>query len=328
MACMSEVDLNLLRVFDTLFELRSVTRAAARLNLTQSAVSHALARLRHALDDQLFVRSAQGLQPTARATEIAPGLRDGLDRVRHALAPGAFEPASARRTFAVSAGTYLCTILMPPLLSTIRGIAPHVAIRLRPPSLSIDEELDAGQTDLALGVFRALPPRFAAQTLYHERLVWIAAAGHPLGRGPVDPVDLAAQPRLILSAGRPFEVAAPAPVDAPEPIAFGYDALSASAIVGATDLIARVPRRFALRNAERDGVIILDTEGGGADVVALQMIWHRKSDGDRGLSWLREHILETVAAQDGAAQQDASLCNSHVAAGPGGVSLRQMPEKG
>ena len=297
------IDLNLLRIFDTLFELRSVTRAAARLNLTQSAVSHALARLRHALGDQLFVRSAQGLQPTARAVEIAPGLREGFDRMRHALAPSEFAPASARRTFAVSAGTYLCTILVPPLLSTIRGIAPHVAIRLRLPSLSIADELEEGQIDIALGAFRAFPPRFSSQTLYHERLVWIAAAGHPLAGRAVDIAHLAAQPRLVLSAGRPFEPAGErteetsVAVAASEPVAFGYDALSASAIVGATDLIARVPLRFALRNAARDGVVILDV-GGEPDTVALQMTWHRKSDGDRGLSWLRERILDTIAAQD------------------------------
>lgn len=302
---MIEVDFNLLRVFDTLFELRSVTRAAERLNLTQSAVSHALARLRHALGDQLFVRSAQGLQPTARAAEIAPGLREGLDRIRHALAPSDFAPGSARRTFSVSAGTYLCTVLMPALLSTIRGIAPQISIRLRPPSLSVTDEMDEGQTDLALGAFRTLPPRFVSQTLYHERLVWIAAAGHPLTAGPVDPALLIAQPRLVLTAGRPFEPASPGehgeeatpPVAASDPVAFGYDALSASAIVGNTDLIARVPRRFALRNAARDGVVILNVTG-DEETVALQMTWHRRSDGDRGLLWLRERILETVAGQD------------------------------
>ena len=82
---MVELDLNLLRVFDTLFEMRSVTRAAGKLGLTQSAVSHALRRLRDALDDPVFVRAPGGLQPTARAIEIAPGVREGLAQLRGAL---------------------------------------------------------------------------------------------------------------------------------------------------------------------------------------------------------------------------------------------------
>ena len=96
---MVEVDLNLLRVFDTLYELRSVTRAASRLGLTQSAVSHALGRLRRAIDDPLFVRAPGGLQPTARAVEMAPGVREGLVQLRGALSPTLFDPASAVRRF-------------------------------------------------------------------------------------------------------------------------------------------------------------------------------------------------------------------------------------
>jgi DNA-binding transcriptional LysR family regulator len=80
-----DMDLNLLRVFDTLMELRSVTRAADRIGVTQSAVSHALGRLRHALDDPLFVRGAQGLQPTPRASEMAPGVREGLRQINQTL---------------------------------------------------------------------------------------------------------------------------------------------------------------------------------------------------------------------------------------------------
>src|SRR3546814_8209277 len=79
---LSEIDLNLLRVFDTLFELGNVTKAGARLGLTQSAVSHALGRLRQSIGDPLFVRAPGGLQPTARAIEIAQiGRRSCRERV-------------------------------------------------------------------------------------------------------------------------------------------------------------------------------------------------------------------------------------------------------
>jgi DNA-binding transcriptional LysR family regulator len=98
------LDLNLLRVFDALIEERSVTRAAARLNITPSAVSHALARLRDLFEDQLFVRGPQGMQATPRAAEIGPRLRDGLHQLEMALTPLAFDPQASTRAFTI-AGT-------------------------------------------------------------------------------------------------------------------------------------------------------------------------------------------------------------------------------
>src|SRR5579872_1934927 len=107
------LDLNLLRLFDALSEERSVTRAGARLGLTQSAVSHALNRLRHALQDELFVRGPEGMQPTARAQEIAPRLRQGLHQLQLALDPAAFDPADTERRFSLAVGAYTATVLMP-----------------------------------------------------------------------------------------------------------------------------------------------------------------------------------------------------------------------
>src|ERR1700761_1711255 len=98
----STLDLNLLRVFDALAEEGSVTRAGARLGLTQSAISHALGRLRYALQDELFVRGPEGMRPTARAQEIAPRLREGLHRLQLALAPAEFDPAQAERRVAIA----------------------------------------------------------------------------------------------------------------------------------------------------------------------------------------------------------------------------------
>src|ERR1700761_6423712 len=107
------LDLNLLRLFDALAEERSVTRAGARLGMSQSAVSHALNRLRHVLQDELFVRSPEGMRPTARAEEIAPRLRRGLDELQLALAPTHFTPAETQRRFTVATSAYMGAVLMP-----------------------------------------------------------------------------------------------------------------------------------------------------------------------------------------------------------------------
>lgn len=311
MLLMLEVDLNLLRVFDTLYELRSVTRAAARLGLTQSAVSHALRRLRDGLDDPLFVRAPGGLQPTARAAEIAPGVREGLAQLRGALSPTVFDPATAVRRFTIAAGAYFCALLVPELIARVRAAAPEVMLRIVPLGPDLMTELDEGGIDLAFGAFTRVPSRLSTEPLYREELVWIAAAGSPLATTPFDHVAFAAAPRLAISAGRPFETlrsAVPEGVlerkliaDAGETMVAGqggdgvvYDSLTAIAIVARTDMVALVPRRFAERDGGEQDVAMLDApgEGGGVDLV---MLWHGKFEDDAGLAWLRGVIREVVA---------------------------------
>ncbi|HEX7655447.1 MAG TPA: LysR family transcriptional regulator [Sphingomonas sp.] len=308
---MVEVDLNLLRVFDTLYELRSVTRAASRLGLTQSAVSHALGRLRRAIDDPLFVRAPGGLQPTARAVEMAPGVREGLVQLRGALSPTLFDPASAVRRFTIAAGSYFCVLLVPELIARVRELAPGVMVRIQPLGPDLLSELDESSVDLALGAFTRIPSRLTSERLYREELVWIAAAGNPLARAPFDRDALARAPGLTIWVGRPFEAlraAVPEGVlerkviaetgeavaaDIGEDSAAVYDALTAIAVVGRTDMVALVPRRFAERDDARH-VVMLDApeESGGID---LMMLWHGKFDEDAGLAWLRGVIRDIVA---------------------------------
>ena len=305
---MTEIDLNLLRVFDTLYEVRSVTRAAERLGLTQSAVSHALRRLRGAIDDPLFVRAPGGLQPTARAAEIAPGIREGLGQLRGALSPTIFDPATASRRFTIAAGSYFCVLLVPLLIEAVRRRAPGVEIRVLPIGPGLLSEFDESVVDLALGAFTRIPARLETELLFREEMVWIAAAGNPLAQTPLDRDRFAAAPRLTISVGRPFEaLKAAVPEGGLErrqiaetgEVATGgdtgavYDALTAIATVGRTDLIAMVPKRFARRDGREHGVVKLGApdEAGAID---LTMLWHSKADSDSGLAWLRGLIRELV----------------------------------
>src|ERR1700739_1254394 len=118
------LDLNLLRVFDVLLEERSVTRTGARLGLTQSAVSHALNRLRYVLGDELFVRGPSGMQPTPRALEMGPQVHAALNQLQSATLPSGFDPAISERRFIVAAGAYACAVLVPALVARMRTAAP------------------------------------------------------------------------------------------------------------------------------------------------------------------------------------------------------------
>ena len=164
------LDLNLLRLFDALAEERSVTRAGARLGLTQSAVSHALNRLRHTLQDELFVRGPDGMRATARAEEIAPRLRQGLHQLQLALSPSTFTPADSQRRFAIVAGAYACTVLMPGVVARLRQSAPAAELWLLSPGASLGEDILSGRVELAIGSFGRASDRFDRETLFRE--VW------------------------------------------------------------------------------------------------------------------------------------------------------------
>src|SRR3978361_2077529 len=119
------MDLNLLRVLDVLLEERSVTRAGARLGLTQSAVSHALNRLRYGLDDGLVIRGPAGMQPTPRAVEMGPQVHAALNQLQAALAPADFDPATSERRFTIVTGAYASAILAPAVASRLAQVAPQ-----------------------------------------------------------------------------------------------------------------------------------------------------------------------------------------------------------
>src|SRR5205814_9419036 len=133
--------LNLLRVFDALFEERSATRAGERLGLTQSAISHALNRLRYVLKDDLFVRGPDGMRPTERAAEIAPRLRRGLLQVQLALAPSEFVAEQSERRFTITCTEYAGAVLMPAFIARLRAAAPNASLNVLPSNLGVAETL-------------------------------------------------------------------------------------------------------------------------------------------------------------------------------------------
>jgi DNA-binding transcriptional LysR family regulator len=183
---LARADLNLLVVFEVLLQTRHVGRAAARLNLSQSALSHALARLRDWLGDPLFVRHPKGMSPTPRALDLAVPLARALAEVRAIVdVASPFEPASVRLTLRLGATDYAVAVLLAPLLSGLRGTAPGLDLRVRPVDRdAIPVLLDAGEVDLVLAHFPNQPRRFARTILLEERFVGLARRGHPLLRQP------------------------------------------------------------------------------------------------------------------------------------------------
>ncbi len=307
---MAEIDLNLLRTFDALMEHRSVTRAAAHLGVTQSAVSHALARLRNVLDDPLFVREQHGLQPTARAEEMAGGVRRGLLQFRDALAPTAFDPAGAERHFTIAAGSYFCTLLIPALIERVRQEAPGISLRLVPTTEMLVPLLDRGAVDLAFGASFEAPARLVVEPLYEEKFVWIAARANPIADKRISADEISNEARIVIVPGQPFE--ATGKIDGDRSPSFHqadqsewkiampmrggvtvYDSHTAVALVARTDLVACVPRKLAALAISQGSVVALEH---APDEVSheLAMIWHAKQRSDLGLAWLRDKVRGAV----------------------------------
>ncbi len=310
------LDLNLLRVFDALFEERNVTRAAHRLGLTQSAVSHALNRLRFAIGDELFVRGPSGMRATPRAAEIGPRIREGLLQLGAALAPGVFTPAETERAFAIAAGGYACTILLPEVISAVRREAPHAEVRIRGAGMGLAEELDAGRADLAIGSFTAIPDRFDSLPLCQERMVWVMRADHPRADATLSLSDLAVLPHVVLAMGEDGHVVDGSVADnglerrviwddggvirrasqeqglrAP-PTFNAPDAHSALAMIQASDLIALLPRRLALAFAKPFGLKAFDPPY-PSKPTEIVMLWRKEHDA-AALAWLRGLVVDAA----------------------------------
>jgi DNA-binding transcriptional LysR family regulator len=194
------LDLNLLKVFDAVMEERSVLRASQKVALSQSAVSHSLARLREMLDDELFVRTATGMQPTARALTMAPQVRQALRSLEAAVELPTFAPAVSTKPFTLAANDFTTMVLAPPLLKILSREAPAIDLTIKPVTrIDLAEQIDLGRIDVAIGVFSSPPSRFRTALLFEYDDVLIVGKKRKLGR--LDNAKLATLPLVVVSFG-------------------------------------------------------------------------------------------------------------------------------
>ena len=174
-------DLNLLVAFDILVEERNVTRAAKRLNLTQSAMSAALRRLREAFSDDILVQHGKKMIPTGAALSLAPEISALVADLRGLIARGlAFNAADSQRLFRIVASDYVTTVLIGPMLTRMQAIAPNVRFEITLPRNDISERLEDGDIDLIVSPERFLEGRHPKELLFEEKHVVVGWSGNPL----------------------------------------------------------------------------------------------------------------------------------------------------
>ena len=201
MTGLAGLDLNLLRVFDAVARERHVTRAAERLHLSQPAASNALARLRVALNDELFMRRPGGVEPTALALNLAGPIAEALDRLAETLVTQApFDPATAKRVFPLALSEHAEAVLAPPLLAAMARDAPGcMAVISHADRTNADALLDCGAAQIAIGVLGEPTALCTRVMMLPEDFRVIMRAGHPLAEGAWDVERYLSVPHLLHS---------------------------------------------------------------------------------------------------------------------------------
>jgi len=301
------LDLNLLVVLDALLQESNVTRAGRRVGLSQSATSHALARLRRLLGDPLLVRTPGGMAPTPRALALATPIRSALAQLERSLGPPIpFDPARSTRGFTLALEDAGQVGLLPLVTERLKSEAPGVRLRVQPVGTEKPlEGLAEGSVDLALTVSPKPREGFHAQIVFSTPYVSIIRSEHPQigkrlslerfsglghivfgGAGSVDPeID-----RLLEARSRPRRVALEVPSLLPIP-----DLVARSDLVATLPaLVLGLPRERLPLRRYTPPVPLAATSG--------SLVWHERTQHDAAHVWLRG-VVEAACRELGSARR-------------------------
>lgn len=299
---LARLELHHLRALDALLSERSATRAAARLGLTQSALSHSLRQLRDVLGDPLFVRGPGGLVPTPRAEALAGPLRRALSELARALdAQERWDPARASRRFTLVMGDAFALTLLPTLLALARAEAPGVDLDVRAPPRGRPElGLELLDADLALGVnFDPLPGQ-RTRALLSETFACIARADHPELREGLDLDTYCRLPHALVTPrgdGGSVVDTALAKLGRERRVVLRIEYfLAAPLLVAHSDLLLTLPMRLAQR-LEALGTLQVFDPPLTLPGFTWRMLWTDRTDEDPACGWLRGLVLRAAAAE-------------------------------
>jgi len=301
------LDLNLLRVFDTVMAEGSLTRAAAVLSITQPAASHAVKRLHEALGDVLFVRTASGMRPSARARALWPQVRAALSSLQRTLAPDSFDPGADTVSFRVAMADATAAMLAPAMLHVIASSEARAQLRVLPLTTRHPSPLlEQGEADLAVGHFPDLITALLAQgddallrhrRLYDTRYVCVMRRGHPLAHKRLTLDTYCAAHHLGVSfSGRPQGLVdrALAALGRQRHIVLTVNQFfTAGLVVTQSDLLTALPLSL-LEATGMPGELLTRELPFDPGAVHVEMVWHLRRETDPAHRWLRESIHESA----------------------------------
>lgn len=286
------LDLNLLTVFEAIYELGTVNRAAERLALSQSATSHALSRLREACRDELFVRTRQGVSPTAVAKGMYPAIKQALEALRASLAEASgFDPARSQRHFRISIPHPLGPFYALDL-KVAATVAPGISLTFDTVSLPIglEDHLRDGIVDLAIDWLPIALDPFVNKKIFNDRLVLLARGDHPSVNVGVTIEDLRKEEFVVTHRRRDIEHLPQAlrellKLGLPEALRVS-ELLEIPTVVASTDLVGIFPSSMGPLMERRLGLRVLAIPL-QLPPLPIYMIWHKARRNDPAHRWLR-----------------------------------------
>jgi len=298
-----EIDLNLLVAFDALMRECHVTRAAYRLEISQSSMSLALSKLRVLFHDPLLVRSASGLVPTVKARSLQSQVEEvlqSIDRLVHDQK--SFEPSQASETVTMIVIDYIDFVVMPDLMSRLQREAPDVSLRIVGPNpRRLGEIMTTGEVDLALTYFPAPPSNVRTRPLFTDRLVGVARAGHPMLQREITVESFCAEAHVAIEPAEGASMYNELVDDALRQLGVARRvALSKTTFLGVpflvaqTNLIATLPERVAQRFADMAPITIFEPPL-GLGRLDIVMMWHDRTHNNPLHQWLRPVIADVCA---------------------------------
>jgi DNA-binding transcriptional LysR family regulator len=307
---LSRADLNLLVFFEAVMRERNVGRAARRLNLTASAVSHRLGRLRRLLNDPLFLRTPKGVVPTDRALELAAPIAEVLLRVRSVVASAEpFDPATSARRFTIGAPDAVSGVIMHGLLEAVAAQAPRVDLSIRLTLIGasaargiarawedILPDLERRELDIAVIPLEEVPPRFAARTVYEEDFVVVCREDHPFAADPTLDRFCAMRHLIVSQSGDPrgFVDEALGRIRRERRIAVAVpNFMMGLTLLAQTDLIGALPRHLAAMHCARAGLVAFELPV-PVDRNQIRVVVPKAALTDAGIAWLYDTICHAI----------------------------------
>jgi DNA-binding transcriptional LysR family regulator len=293
------IDLNLLVVFISLMEEGRVSRAADRIGMSQPAVSHALNRLRAYFNDPLFVRTPEGMKPTAKALEIAPQLQDALGQIDSILERmESFKPNEAHKAFTIGMSDYSGFVLLPRLLRTFQEQSPGSVLRVRAINRTTGPILlENAEIDLAIGI-PADAVSLRRVELFSERWVAICCNSGPYADTTFTTETYAAAPHLNVSTHgemtHHLDTAFSEMGLTRHVVASISHFLLAPLVIRKSGMVATVAERLALESVASGGLTMKELPFLDVDF-RIEMLWHQNAHRSISNRWLRELVVHIAS---------------------------------
>ncbi len=296
----ANLDLNLLIILDTIFSEKNLTQAGKKLFMTQSAVSHALSKLRHHFNDRLFVRQGNIMEPTPLCKKIQANISPSLKQIIHSIADsGEFQPDSSKRVFSLGLSDYLCKLLLPGILHELETKAPDISIRIIQTTYEQRiEMLQNGKLDIFLGCPRDYGGGVLKEKLFEDREVCVVRNGHPIKGKVMNEAEMANSEFAALSlseTGLGFleDYLYRKGVQRKIKIVLQQETVIPS-LVENSDLVGSIAQRLAEIYADKGRLRIVRMPLKNTDFEVFQH-WHSVNDDDPAQKWMRT-LIRNVAA--------------------------------